>query len=131
VNLVLSALDARSSTDGLIHVLWNYHKRFEGCALTCLQQFLTLATTDETVARYLASLPSYDYSMGRFTDFIRPYLLERHADNEKYPTTTGYKDKQDRLIKLTSIFEQYELFIKKQLEGAGISEEQDYIRCLI
>ena len=123
VHLVVSGLDARSSTDGLIHVLWNYHKRFEGCALTCLLQFLTLATTDETVARYLAQLPAYDYSMARFTDFIRPYLLERSAENEKYPSTTGYKDKQDQLIKVTSVLDQYELFLKKQLENAGITEE--------
>jgi hypothetical protein len=92
---------------------------------------LTQATTDQTVARYLAQLPAYDYTMARFTDFIRPYLLERHAENDKYPAATGYKDKQDQLIKVTSALDQYELFLKKQLEDAGIPDEQDYIRCPI
>lgn len=131
VYLVVSNLDARSSTDGLVHLLWNYHKRFENCALACLLHFLTLAAADEAVARYLSQLPAYDYTMARFTDFIRPYLLERHADNEKYPAASGYKEKQDQLIKVTSILDQYELFLQKLLKDEGIPEEQDYIRCPI
>lgn len=129
VYLVISTLDARTSTDGLIHLLWNYHKRFENCALACLTHVLDLANKDETVARYLAQLPAYDYTMARFTDFIRPYLLERHAENEKYPAATGYKDKQDQLTKVTSILDQYDLFLKKLLRDEGVPEEEDYIRC--
>lgn len=128
VYLIASNLDARASTDGLIHLLWGYHKRFENRALACLQHLLTVAVADELVAYFVSQLPAYDYSMARFTDFIRPYLVERHADNEKYQAATGYQDKQDQLIKLTSILEQYELSLQKQLKDAGIPEEQEYIR---
>lgn len=115
VHLVLSTLDARTSTDGLLHLLWNYHKRFENYALTCLQHFLTLANEDEAVALFFSELPAYDHSMARFTDFIRPYLDERHIENNKYSTSIGFKEKQDHLVKVTSILEQYELFLKKQM----------------
>ena len=68
-------------------------------------------------------LPSHDDSMARFSDFITLYLVGRHADNEKYQAATGYQDKQDQLIKLTSILEQYELVLQKQLNDAGVPEE--------
>jgi ABC-type thiamine transport system substrate-binding protein len=42
VYLVLSNQDARTSSDGLIHLLWNYHKRFENRALACVQFILNL-----------------------------------------------------------------------------------------
>lgn len=128
VYLVVSSLDARSSTEGLTHLLWNYHKRFENRALACLQHFLAVAVADEAVARYFSQLPAYDYSMARFTDFARPYLAERHAENEKYQAATGYKDKQDQLVKVASILDQYEQFLQKQLKDEGIPEESDYIR---
>jgi len=93
VYVVASNLDARASTDGLIHVLWGNQKRFENKALACLQHLLSIAVADEVIAHFLSQLPAYDYSMARFTDFIRPYLAERHAENEKYQAATGYQDK--------------------------------------
>ena len=54
---------------------------------------MSLVIADEDIAEYVSKLPSYDYSMARFTDFIRPYLLEKMTDNEKYKTATGYKEK--------------------------------------
>ena len=77
----------------------------------------------------MSKLPSYDYSMARFTDFIRPYLIERMAENEKYQAATGYKEKQEQLTKLTSALDQYDLFLKKQLEAEGVEEDGDYIQC--
>lgn len=52
-----------------------------------------MVNADEGIAEYVSRLPSYDYNMVRFTDFIRPYLLEKSFDNEKYKSATGYKDK--------------------------------------
>ena len=54
---------------------------------------MTMVVADEGIAEYISRLPPYDYNMARFTDFIRPYLLEKMADNEKYKTATGYKEK--------------------------------------
>ena len=90
---IVSNLDARTSSDGLIQLLWNYHKRFENRALGCISNLMNLVIADEGIAEYVSRLPSYDYNMARFTDFIRPYLLEKSADNEKYKSATGYKEK--------------------------------------
>lgn len=105
VYLVVSNLDARSSANGLVHFLWQRHRRFENSALAVLLHLLKVAAADEAVARYLAQLPAYDYTMARFTDFARPFLAERHAENEKYQAATGYKEKQDQLVKLTSMLD--------------------------
>ena len=66
--------------------------------------------------------------MARFTDFIRPYLLEKMADNEKYKTATGYKEKQEQLTKISSALDQYEIFLKKQLEKENINDHGDFIQ---
>lgn len=102
VFLVVSNLDSRTSTDGLIQLLWSYHKRFENRALACIQNILNLVVADESIADFMSKLPSYDYNMARFTDFIRPYLIERMTENEKYQAATGYKEKQEQLTKITS-----------------------------
>ena len=91
VFLVVSNLDSRTSNDGLIQLLWSYHKRFENRALACIQNILNLVVADESIADFMSKLPSYDYNMARFTDFIRPYLIERMTENEKYQAATGYK----------------------------------------
>ena len=74
---------------------------------------MNLIIADEVIADYVSRLPPYDYNMVRFTDFIRPYLLEKFADNDKYKSATGYKEKQEQLTKITSAVDQYDIFLKK------------------
>ena len=75
----MSSLDSRTSTDSIIQLLWNYHKRFENRALGCIENLMSLVIADEDIAEYVSKLPSYDYSMARFTDFscgaILPHVL--------------------------------------------------------
>lgn len=95
VYLIVSNIDSRKSTDGLIQLIWTSHRRFENKSLACLSRLLNLAIQDQLIGEYLSSLPSYDYSMARFTDFIRPWLHDKIAENQNYKTATGYKEKQE------------------------------------
>ena len=79
----------------------------------CLELLLTLANADDDIAEFISKIPSYDYSMARFTDFIRPYVADRRADNEKYKTAIGYKEKVTLYDETTKMLVKYEEFLVK------------------
>ena len=89
----MSSLDSRIGTDGIIHLLWSCHTRFDNRSLACIQNLLNVVNADEDIAEFISKIPPYDYNMARFTDFIRHYLGEKMVENDRYKTAMGYKEK--------------------------------------
>ena len=98
--------------------------------MACLELLLTLTGADEDIAEFISKLPAYDYSMARFTDFIRPYIIEKRADNEKYKTAVGYKEKVTLFDEISKMLDKYEQYLADQLKKSGIEEPStEYIQC--
>ena len=93
-----------------------------------MSKVLALANSDKEFAQYLSSLPSYDYNMARFTDFIRPWLIQKMAENQNYKTATGYKEKEEQLSKVASLLDLYEAHLIQQLQEAGLDGASAFIQ---
>jgi hypothetical protein len=67
----------------------------DGFTLNSLRFLTNLITEDDTVGRYFASLPAATYNERRYTDWIKSYLLGKLADNAKFASAIGAKQKEE------------------------------------
>jgi hypothetical protein len=44
--------------------------------VSCLFSLVGLIASDEKIAEYFSELPGPSYALARYTDWIKPYLLE-------------------------------------------------------
>jgi len=72
-----------------------------------------LLVSDIEVANYFASIPGYNFTSNRYTDWIRPYLEKKLTELHKLGEgLTGVKEKEESILKVLSTFENYEEFLK-------------------
>ena len=97
--------------------------------LSCLEFLSDLLANDEVIAEFFSELPAPTYNLARYTDWIRPYLEKQLQDAAKY-SGSGSKEKEEKITKVMSLYEKYEVFLdQKALKAGGLgskllSEEQ-------
>lgn len=80
----------------------------EGFTRVCLETLCTLITEDSNVATYIARQPAVDYKTRRYTDWIKPWLEGRLAENQKLITAPGADKKAEELLKVVDLIDKYE-----------------------
>jgi len=70
---VVSGIDSRFRSNGIMPSLIGYMARFEGAALKTVEAFCKMMM-NETVAQFFSEVPALNYDAARFTDCLRPYL---------------------------------------------------------
>jgi len=78
---------------------------------------------NEVIAEYFSKLPAPTYNMVRYTDWIRPYLIEEHKDCKGKAT-----EKEKKILKILENLVKYEDYLKKQLPQGEIQEGEEFIR---
>ena len=120
----MSGLDAKVHDDALLNLLWKHKGALDSFTLACLNSLCGLLAKDEAIAEYFAALPAPNYLTARYTDWIRPYLEKQLRDAQKWNQGSGTQEKQDKIVKVTSLFEKYEAYLeRKLLEAGGASPE--------
>jgi hypothetical protein len=61
--------------------------------------------------------------MARYTDWMLPYLKKQLEETKKYPGT-GTDEKASRIIKITSLLEEYESFLMKNLNQEVLEQNK-------
>mmetsp|Transcript_39087 Transcript_39087/g.59590 ORF Transcript_39087/g.59590 Transcript_39087/m.59590 type:complete len:511 (-) Transcript_39087:53-1585(-) len=105
---IFTTLDSKNHDDALLTLLWKYKSRMSSFTLTCLQTLVKLIAKDDVIAEYFSELPAPSYRMIHYTDWVRPYL-EKEL---KEATTQSLSEKQEKITKILSLFEQYEAYVE-------------------
>ena len=86
---ISTPIDTRIYDDSLLNLLWKYKGRMDSFTLSCLESLGNLMLGDDLILEYFASIPAPHYNLGRYTDWVLPYLVKQREDSLKYSSGSG------------------------------------------
>lgn len=93
VYAICSPVDTRIYDDALLNLLWKYKGRMDSFTLSCLESLGNIILKDDLICDFFSKIPAPHYNMGRYTDWILPYLNKQREDATKYSGGTGIQEK--------------------------------------
>lgn len=86
---ICTPVDTRIFDDCLLNLLWRYKGRMDSFTLSCLESLGDLILQDELILNFFSNIPAPNYTMGRYTDWILPYLTKQKEDAQKFSAGSG------------------------------------------
>lgn len=122
VYTICTPIDARIFDDSLLNLLWKYKGRMDSFTITCLESLGNLVLNDDLILNFFADIPAPNYNLGRYTDWILPYLTKQRDDALKYSAGSGTQEKLQTIATVNELFEAYE---QRVIQAKG--DEKFYI----
>ena len=69
---------------------------------------LSLMAKDDVIAKFVSQSAPYNYSLSRYSDWIRPYLEFQKTEVERSNSYSYFKNKHDAILKSISYLEKFE-----------------------
>lgn len=104
---ISTPLDSRQYDDAVLNLLWKYKGRLQSFSLTILEKFSEIIMSDPVIYQYMAKLPSLNFMVSRYTDWIMPFLEEQTESTKKYSAGSGSDEKLTKIALIQSKFEEY------------------------
>ena len=69
-----SMIGYEDDSSSLLHQLWTHKDSMKSYTMVCLDHFLSIINSDDSVQEWFSGLPGVTYQYARYTDWIGPYL---------------------------------------------------------
>jgi hypothetical protein len=81
--------------------------------LSCLESLGNLILNDDLILDFFSNIPAPHYNMGRYTDWVLPYLAKQKEDSLKFSSGSGSQEKLQTIANIQQMFESYEQILNE------------------